>query len=114
MYKHKLIIEPQLLVLERLALERLAFWGEWEIIFLSTLLGKVGEGAGKGILEYFLLFGFGMEGISLISESGLLLPCKILDPNSVVLCSILSLEIIPEGLSWGCYCYSTPTIGMNC
>ena len=41
-----------------------------------------------------------MEGIS-VSESGLLLLCKILDPKSVVLCSILSLEIIPEGLSWG-------------
>ena len=26
--------------------------------FLSTLLGKVGEAAGKGNSEYFLLFGF--------------------------------------------------------
>ena len=36
-----------------------------------------------------------------MSESGLLSLCKILDPKSVVLCSILSLEIIPEGLGWG-------------
>ena len=36
-----------------------------------------------------------------MSESGLLPLCKILDPKSVVLCSILSLEIIPEGLGWG-------------
>ena len=35
-----------------------------------------------------------------MSESGLLLLCKILDPRSVVFCSILTLEIIPEGLGW--------------
>ena len=63
-------------MLERLSLEHLAFLGEWGIIFLSTLLGKVGEAAGKGIAEYFLLFGFGMEGISVISESGLLLQIR--------------------------------------
>ena len=45
---------------------------------MSTLLGKVGEAAGKGNSECFLLFWFGMEGIS-VSESGLLLLCKILD-----------------------------------
>ena len=49
-----------------------------------------------------------------MSESGLLPLCKILDPKSVVLCSILSLEIIPEGLGWGGgYCNSTLSVGVN-
>ena len=52
-------------------------------------------------LEFLLLFCFGMEGKSLVSEPGLSLLCKILGPDSVVSNSVFSMEIRPEVMRGG-------------
>ena len=62
-------------------------------IFVLTLLEIIEGVPGIGILESMLLFGFGMEGIFLVSKPGLSLLCKILGPKSFVLRSFFHWKL---------------------